>query len=62
MVRCRTKENPSDLGTKVLDREAMANCMIKLATIPAGLLRGAIVAALTRVTSASSNVITDGCC
>ena len=62
VVRCGTKENPSDLGTKVLEREAMASCMSKLAIIPANTLRGAVVAALTRVTSANSNVITDGCC
>ena len=62
MVRCGTKENPSDLGTKVLEREVMASCMSKLAIIPANTLRGAIVAALTRVTSASNNAITDGCC
>ena len=61
VVRCGTKENPSDLGTKVLEREAMASCMSKLAIIPANTLRGAIVAALTRVTSASNNVILDGC-
>ena len=30
VVRCGTKENPSDLGTKVLEREAMALCMSKL--------------------------------
>ena len=35
--------------------------MSKLKMIPANKLRGAIVAALTRLTSASSNVITDGC-
>ena len=40
----------------------MASCMSKLAIIPANTLRGAIVAALTRVTSASNNLITDGCC
>ena len=34
VVRCGTKENPSDLGTKVLEREAMANCVRKLATRP----------------------------
>ena len=62
MVRCGTKENPSDLGTKVLEREAMASCLSKLALVPAGTLRGAIVAALTRVTSASNDVIMDGCC
>ena len=57
MVRCGTKENPSDLGTQVLEREAMASRMSKLAIVSAGTLRGAIVAALTRLT-----VITDGCC
>ena len=62
VVRCCTKENPSDLGKKVLEREAMASCMSKLAIISTGTLRGAIVAALTRVTSASNNVISDGCC
>ena len=62
VVRCGTKENPSDLGTKVQEREAMASCMSKLAIVPAGTLRGAIVAALTRVTSASNKVIMDGCC
>ena len=61
MVLCGTKENPSDLGTKVLEREAMASCMSKLAIIPANTLQSAIVAALTRVTSASNNMITDGC-
>ena len=60
MVRCGTKENPSDLGTKVLEREAMASCMSKLAIIPARTLRGAIFAALARVTSASDEVILDG--
>ena len=49
VVRCGTKENPSDLGTKVLEREAMASCMSKLALVPASTLRGAIVAALTQV-------------
>ena len=62
MVRCGTKENPGDLGTKVLEREAMASCMSKLAIVPASTLRGAIVAALARVTSASDEVIVDGCC
>ena len=62
MVRCGTKENPSDLGTKVLEREAMASCMSKLAIVPASTLRGAIVAALARATSASDEVIVDGCC
>ena len=62
VVRCGTKENPSDLVTKVVEREAMASCMSELAIIPANTLRNAIVAALTRVTSASSNVLTDGCC
>ena len=60
VVRCGTKENPSDLGTKVVEKEAMASCMSKLAIIPANILRGAIVAAQTRVTSASNNLITDG--
>ena len=62
VVRFGTKEYPRDLGTKALEREAMASCMSKLAIIPASTLRGAIVAALTRVTSASNNVIADGCC
>ena len=62
VVRCGTKENPSDLGTKVLEREAMASCMSKLAIVPASTLRGAIVAALTRVPSASDEVIVDECC
>ena len=61
MVRCGTKENPSDLGTKVLAREAMASCMSTLAIVSASTLRGAIVAALARVTSASDEVIVDGC-
>ena len=52
MVRCGTKENPSDLGTKVLEREAMTSCMNKLAIVHASTLRGAIVAALARMTSA----------
>ena len=62
VVRCGTKENPSDLGTKVLEKEAMASCMSKLALVPAGTLRSAIVAALTRVTSGSNDVMMDGCC
>ena len=62
MVRCGTKENPSDLGTKVLEREAMASCMSKIAPVPASTLRGAIVAALARVTSASDEVIVEWCC
>ena len=33
VVRCGTKENPIDLGTKVLEREAMASCMSKLAIV-----------------------------
>ena len=61
VVRCGTKENPSDLGTKVLEREAMASFVSKLALVPASTLRGAIVAALTRVTS-GHDVIMDGCC
>ena len=40
-------------GTKGLEKEAMASCMSKIALVSAGILRGAIVAALTRVTSAS---------
>ena len=39
MVRCGTKENPIDLGTKVLEREAMSSCMSKLAIIPANVAR-----------------------
>ena len=35
VVRCGTKENPSDLGTKVVEREAMASCMSELAIFPA---------------------------
>ena len=49
------EENRSDLGTKVLERDAMASCMRKLAIVTASTLRGAIVAALTRLTSASNN-------
>ena len=62
VVRCGTKENPSDLGTKVLEIEAMASCMSKLAIILAATLRGAIVAALARATSPSDDVTVDGCC
>ena len=62
VVRCGTKENLSDLGTKVLERESMASCMSKLAIVPASTVRGAIVAALARVTSASDEVMADGCC
>ena len=62
VVRCGTKENPSDLGTKVPARDAMASCMSKLAVVPATTLRGAVVAALARVTTASDEVIVDGCC
>ena len=40
----------------------MASCMSKLALVPASTLRGAIVAALTRVTSANNDVILEGCC
>ena len=47
VVRCGTKENPGDLGAKVLEREAMASRTSKLAIVPARTLRGAIVAALT---------------
>ena len=32
VVRCGTKENPSDLGTKVLEKEAITSCMNKLAS------------------------------
>ena len=60
VVRCGTKENPSDLGMKVLEREAMASCMSKLAVVPANALRGAIVAALARVSGASDEVIVSG--
>ena len=62
VVRCGTRENPSDLGTKVLEREAMATCMSKLAIVPASTLRGSIVAVLARVTSANDEMIVDGCC
>ena len=62
VVRCGTKENPSDHGTEVLEREATASCTSKLAIVPASTLRGVIVAALRRVTSASNEVIVDGCC
>ena len=54
--------NPSDLGTKVPEREAMASCMSKLAIVPASTVRGAIVAALARATSASDEVTVGGCC
>ena len=40
----------------------MASCMSKLALVTASTLRGAIVAALTRVTSASNDAIVDGSC
>ena len=62
VVRCGTKEKPSDLGTKVLEREAMASCMSKLAIVPASTVRGATVAVLARETNASDEVIVDGCC
>ena len=32
VVRCGTKENPRDLGTKVLEKEAITSCMNKLAS------------------------------
>ena len=35
VVRCGTKENPSDLDTKILEKEAMSSCMDKLAIVPA---------------------------
>ena len=57
MTRCSTKENPSDLGTKVLEKEAMTSCMNKLAIVPASILKGAIAAALTSIVS-SSEVMT----
>ena len=57
VTRCSTKENPSDLGTKVLEKEAMTSCMNKLAIVPASILKGAITAALTLVGS-SSEVMT----
>ena len=59
-VRCGTKENPGDLGTNVLERGGDGE--LYEALVPASILRGAIVAALTRVLSASNDVITDGCC
>ena len=34
MVRCSTKENPSDLGTEILEKEAMTSCINKLAIVP----------------------------
>ena len=40
----------------------MASCRSKLAIVLANTLRGAIVAALARVTSASDEVIVFGCC
>ena len=40
MVRCGTKENPSDFGTKVLEKEAMMSCMNKLTIVHAATLRG----------------------
>ena len=42
VVRCGTKENPSDLGTWVLEREEMVSCMSKLAIIPANTVRATI--------------------
>ena len=54
--------HPARHRTKVLEGEAMASCVSKLALVPASTLRGAIVAALTRVTSASNDVTKDGCC
>ena len=39
VVRCGTNENPSDLGTKVLEREVTASCMSKLAIVPASTLQ-----------------------
>ena len=40
----------------------MVSCTSKLAIVPASTLRSAIVAALTRVTRASNDVIMDVCC
>ena len=57
VVRCSTKENPSDLGTKILEKEAMTSCMNKLAIVPTSALRSAIAAALTLVSSASKVIV-----
>ena len=63
VIRCGTKENPSDLVTQVLEKEAMTSCMSKLATVLAATLRGAVIAALARASGADSEVTTidDGC-
>ena len=62
--RCGTKENASDLGTMVLEKEAMTRCMNKLAIVPATTLRGAIVAVLAEASGADKQMasIVDGCC
>ena len=62
VVRCGTKENPSGLGTKVLEKEAMTRCMNNLAIVPA--TRGAIIAVLAQVSGADTQMasIVDGCC
>ena len=57
VARCSTKENPSDLGTKILEKEAMTSCMSKVAIVPTSALRSAIAAALTLVSSASKVII-----
>ena len=64
MVHWGTKENPSELGTKVLEKEAMTTCMNKLAIVPATTLRGAIVAVLAHVSGADKQTasIVDGRC
>ena len=58
VVRCGTKENPSDLGTKVLEKEALTGCMDKLAIIPEATLKSAIAAILAQVGSANEVMIT----
>ena len=64
MVRCGKKENPSDLGDMVLEKEAMTRCMNRLAIVPATTLRGAIVAVLAQVSGADTQMAStvDGCC
>ena len=63
MVRCDTKENPSDLGTTVLEKEAMTRCMNMVTIVLATTLRGAIVAIVAQVRGTNKQVdsIVNGC-
>ena len=54
MVRCGTKKNPSDLGTKILEKEAMTRCICNR---PCSAPKSAIAAVLALMSCASEVII-----